>query len=113
MNGSAPAAPISSARACRRVVPLTAWPRSTSTRASAPPRQPQPMIRQRASGSRAPLGALALPASAEVRFAGVHAGESTPLPWPPDMDLELTDEQRLIRETARDLGSDLTGLLLA
>jgi hypothetical protein len=29
------------------------------------------------------------------------------------MDLELTDEQRLIRETARDLGSDLTGLLLA
>ena len=30
------------------------------------------------------------------------AGECTPLPWRPDMDLELTDEQRLIRETARD-----------
>src|SRR5690348_4026156 len=31
----------------------------------------------------------------------VHAGECTPLPWR-RMDLELTDEQRLIRETARE-----------
>src|SRR5205807_5669996 len=34
-----------------RVVPRTAWPRSTSARVSARPRQPQPMIRQRANES--------------------------------------------------------------
>src|SRR3954447_16987854 len=48
-HGSIPAVTSSSARSGRRVVPRTAWPSSSSERARAAPRQPQPTIRTRAT----------------------------------------------------------------
>src|SRR5689334_13947693 len=115
INASAPAAWMFGARARLRVVPRATWPRQVSARASSLPRQPQPIIRQRARRSGpfkvagARLTALAeppmnlLPGALGPQQPGDRAGDRGHAPaattprWR-RMDLGLAEEQRLIRE---------------
>src|SRR5690242_8707074 len=115
INASAPAAWMFGARARLRVVPRATWPRQVSARASSLPRQPQPIIRQRARRSGpfkvagARVTALAeppmnfLPGALGHQQPGDRAGdrvrarEATPRRWR-GMDRELSDEQGLSRE---------------